>query len=201
MRNAHSKKAVPQIAEELLQRPHPWLDARPDAESGIGEIPLNILSSKERAEALADAAKSANRVMSLEDQIDEYVRAGRQVIEKIQYLSACDRHHIETGLMMERKKENVRDYSPDVRATIGRLLAETAALFTTIGIPDCAHELLRRRRASAGGRNKPLKEWRAWVDEKLEEYVVEADPELAAGLQHSGLKRTEPSEVCRLMKV
>jgi hypothetical protein len=193
VRNARPKKAVladPQIAEELLQRPHPWLDARPDAESLLEEIPLNILSRRERAEVLAAVVKAANKSMSLEDQIDEYVRAGRQALEKIQYLSACDRHRIETGLWLEKEKENVRDYPPDVRATIGRMLAEAAALFTTIGIPDCAEELLHRRKASAGGRNKPLKEWRAWVDGKLGKYVSR-DPEISGRAAERKLKGEE----------
>jgi hypothetical protein len=177
VRKAHPKKAVPadpQIAEELLQRPHAWLDARPDAESLLEKIPLNILSRKERAEALAAAAKAANKGMSLEDQIDGYVRAGRQALEKIQYLSACDRQRIETGLWLEKEKENVRDYPPDVRATISRMLAETAALFTTVGIPDCAEELLDRRKLSKQGRaaRKP-KEWHVWAKPKLREYVRE----------------------------
>jgi hypothetical protein len=178
VKNAHPKKAVPQPTEELLQKPHPWLDApRPDARSLLEKIPLNILSREERAEALAAAAKAA-KGMSLEDQIDEYVRAGRQVLEKIQYLSADDRRRIETGIMMEREKERLKGCSADDRAMIGRLLAETAMLFTTIGIPDCAKELLRRRQSSAGGRDKPEKEWHDLVDAKLEEYIND-DPEIS----------------------
>jgi hypothetical protein len=177
VRNARPKKAVPadpQIAEELLQRPHPWLDARPDAESLLEKIPLNILSRKERAEALAAADKAANKGMSLEDQIDRYARAGREAVEKIQYLSACDRHRIEVGLMMEGEKERVKDYPIDVRVTISRMLAETASLFTTIGIPDCAEELLHRRKLSEQGRaaRKP-KEWHVWAEGKLCDYVQE----------------------------
>jgi hypothetical protein len=171
VKNAHP--ADPQIAGELLQRPHPWLDARPDAL--LEKIPLNILSPKERAEALAAAAKTANKGMSLEDQIDGYVRAGREALEKIRYLSAEDRHRIETGLWLEKEKENVRDYPPDVRATIGRMLAETATLFTTVGIPDCAEELLRRRKLSKQGRvvRKP-KRWHVWAEKKVCKYELKS---------------------------
>ncbi len=186
MRNARPKKAVPadpQIAEEPLDAP------RPSAESLLEKIPLNILSRKELAEALAAAAKAANKVMSLEDQIDGYVRAGRQALVKIQYLSACDRRRIETGLWLEKEKENVRDYPPDVLATIGRMLAETAALFTTIGIPDCAKELLRHRQLSAQGRaaRKPKKS-HLWIKKKLLEYV-DSDPAISVASANHKLFR------------
>jgi hypothetical protein len=72
----------------------------------------------------------------------------------------------------------VRDYPPEVRATISRMLAATAALFTTVGIPDCAEELLRRRKLSKQGRaaRKP-KWWHVWAEEKLCEYV-QKDPQI-----------------------
>jgi hypothetical protein len=182
---------------ELLQRPHPWLDARPDAESLLEKIPLNILSRKDRVEALAAAAKATNSVMSLEDQIDGYVRAGRDALNKIKYWSACDRRRIETGLMMEREKERVKDYPIDVQATISRMLAETAALFTTVGIPDCAEELLHRRKLSQQGRAaRKRKEWHVWAEEKLCEYV-QKNPQItvAQALNRLGKEPNIPEDV------
>jgi hypothetical protein len=140
----------------------------------LEKVPLNVLSRKERVEALKASENLSRGRITLDEQIDEYVRAGRQVLEKIQYLSAWDRHRIETGLWLGKEKENVRDYPPEVRATISRMLAATAALFTTVGIPDCAEELLRRRKLSKQGRaaRKP-KEWHEWAKGKLGEYVQE----------------------------
>lgn len=92
--------------------------------------------------------------------------------------------------MMEGEKERVKDYPIDVRATVGRMLAETASLFTTIGIPDCVEELVHRRKASAGGHNKPLKDYPAWIDAKLGKYVSQ-NPEISGRAAERKLKGEE----------
>jgi hypothetical protein len=170
---------TPQTAAELLEK-----------------IPLNVLSRQERAEALKASENLSRGRITLDEQIDEYVRAGRQALEKIQYLSAGDRRRIETGLWLEKEKENVRDYPPEVRATISRMLAATAALFTTIGIPDCAKELLRRRELSKQGRaaRKP-KKWHEWAKGKLGEYVQNRRITVTGALRKLAKEPDIPAEI------
>jgi hypothetical protein len=144
------------------------VDTMPSAEELIERVPLNVLPRKERESELQNAKNLSNKPMTLGMQIDEYVRAGRRALERIPYLSGADRHRIKTGLLLEKEKERVKNYSPEVRATIGRIMAETAALFTTIGIPDCAEDLIKQSKLSAGGRGdrKPT-DWHVWAEKKF----------------------------------
>jgi hypothetical protein len=79
---------TPQTAAELLEK-----------------VPLNVLSRKERVEALKASENLSRGRITLDEQIDEYVRAGRQVLEKIQYLSAWTATELRPAFGWEREGE------------------------------------------------------------------------------------------------
>jgi hypothetical protein len=185
------------LNEIPMPEARPIVDSMPSAEELIERVPLKVLPRKERKAVLQHAKNLSNKPMTLEALIDEYVRGGREALARILYLSGADRHRIKTGLLLEKEKERVKDYPPEIRATIVRMMAETAALFTTIGIPDCAENLIKQRKSSEGGRGdrKPT-DWHVWAEKRLREYAAR-NPAIPVKRADARLSQ-EPDRPCNL---